>query len=309
MDLNLLRVFDALLEERSVTRAGARLGLTQSAVSHALTRLRHQLDDQLFVRRSWGMAPTAKAVEIGPAVHTALAQLQAALLPSTFEPSEAEGRFTIATGVYAGTVLIPPLAAVLAARAPGMDLTVVGPGGSVVEQLDDWRADFVVWVDEPMPPRVVKSPLMRESLVWAVRADHPILGAPVSLESLASVQQVAIAARRPAAEGRNDAAAESSWEGLRPFEEALAQRGLKQRTPVRVADVYSAIAVAAGSDMAALIPRRLGRIIERQGAIRLIEPPHPTPDLNLSVVMLREREAEPAMAWMRDLLSEVGGRA
>src|ERR1044072_1482793 len=108
IDLNLLRIFDALMEEQNVTRAGARLGLTQSAVSHALSRLRHHFGDPLFVRRPDGMAPTARAFEIGPGVHAALAQLQPAILPSQFEPAAADNRFTIAAGAYGCAILVPP---------------------------------------------------------------------------------------------------------------------------------------------------------------------------------------------------------
>src|SRR6516162_11754250 len=93
LDLNLLRVFDALIEERSVTRAGARLGLTQSAVSHALNRLRYVLEDDLFVRGPAGMQPTPRAVEMGPQVHAALNQLQAALALLDFHALTTERRF------------------------------------------------------------------------------------------------------------------------------------------------------------------------------------------------------------------------
>src|SRR6185295_150773 len=87
VDLNLLRVFDALLEEGSVTRAGARLGLSQSAVSHSLNRLRALLGDELFLRTSNGVRPTQRASEIGPEVHAALRQLQSALSIKTFDPA------------------------------------------------------------------------------------------------------------------------------------------------------------------------------------------------------------------------------
>src|SRR5579863_2087615 len=92
LDLNLLRVFDVLLEERSVTRAGGRLGLTQSAVSHALNRLRYHLDDELFQRHAQGMQPTRRALEIGPSLHAALAQLQTALAPADFHPAVSDHR-------------------------------------------------------------------------------------------------------------------------------------------------------------------------------------------------------------------------
>src|SRR6201990_3483832 len=98
LDLNLLRVFDVLLEERSVTRAGARLGLTQSAVSHALNRLRYTLEDDLFVRGPAGMQPTPRAVEMGPQVHAALNQLASALAPSDFHALTTERRFTVVAG-------------------------------------------------------------------------------------------------------------------------------------------------------------------------------------------------------------------
>src|SRR3954451_10985148 len=101
VDLNLLRVFDVMLEERSVTRAGARLGLTQSAVSHALNRLRYALSDDLFVRGPSGMQPTPRALEMGPQVHAAFVQLQAALAPADFSPATSERRFALAAGTYA----------------------------------------------------------------------------------------------------------------------------------------------------------------------------------------------------------------
>ena len=109
-DLNLLRVFDVLLEERSVTRAGARLGLSQSAVSHALNRLRHALNDELFVRGPSGMLPTPRAAEIGVRIHGAMGQLQAALAPAEFHPQTSTRKFAIAAGGYAAAVLAPPLA-------------------------------------------------------------------------------------------------------------------------------------------------------------------------------------------------------
>src|ERR1700739_2974789 len=108
LDLNLLRVFDVMLEERSVTRAGARLGLTQSAVSHALNRLRYALGDELFVRGTNGMLPTPRAIELCPLRHAALVQLQAAIAPADFSPATSERRFVMVAGSYACAVLAPP---------------------------------------------------------------------------------------------------------------------------------------------------------------------------------------------------------
>src|SRR5690349_24552218 len=95
LDLNLLRVFEALMEEGSATRAGARLGLTQSAISHALNRLRYVLKDELFVRSPDGMQPTDRAAEIAPRLRQGLMQLQLALAPIEFAPERSDRRFTV----------------------------------------------------------------------------------------------------------------------------------------------------------------------------------------------------------------------
>ena len=306
IDLNLLRVFDALLEEQSVTRAGARLGLTQSAVSHALTRLRHVFGDPLFVRAPSGMQPTPRALEVGPGVHAALAQLQTAMQPSEFDPATAERRFTLAAGAYGCAILLPELVARLAEKAPGVELTVVQPALDIVEQLELRRADFAFWVADNTPEHVKYKPLLTETMVWAVRAGHPALKERWHpLDMLASLTHAVIAPRRPMNELRGSVA-EASWQGLRPFEDALAARNLTQKIGVTVPDIYSAMAVVARSDMAALIPRRLGLISQRVGLLELIEPPHASVEFEMSLLILQERLNEPAVAWMAKQLIEVG---
>src|SRR2546423_3173705 len=123
LDLNLLRVFEALMQERSATRAGERLGLTQSAISHALNRLRYVLQDELFVRGPDGMQPTERAAEIAPRLRQGLLQLQLALAPADFVPERSDRRFTITCTEYGGAALIPGLIARLRAEAPKPSLT------------------------------------------------------------------------------------------------------------------------------------------------------------------------------------------
>src|ERR1700752_4936501 len=118
LDLNLLRVFHALAEEGSVTRAGARLGLSQSAVSHALNRLRYALHDELFVRGPAGMRPTPRALEIAPRLQEGWRHLQLAVAPAEFVPAETRRRFTIAAGAYTSTVLMPSVIAMIRDVAP-----------------------------------------------------------------------------------------------------------------------------------------------------------------------------------------------
>src|SRR3982074_1637000 len=108
-DLNLLIVFDAVMQERSVTRAGNRIGLSQPAMSHALNRLRHMLKDELFVRTPDGMIPTPRAELLAQPLRNALNEMQLALEPAAFEPARADRHFTVAVNNYAAVVLAAPL--------------------------------------------------------------------------------------------------------------------------------------------------------------------------------------------------------
>src|SRR6202162_4904575 len=108
-DLNLLIVFDAVMQERSVTRAGGRIGLSQPAVSHALGRLRYMLKDELFVRTPEGMAPPPRAEQLAEPLRRALNDMQLALEPETFVPTEASRQFVIAVNNYAAVILASPL--------------------------------------------------------------------------------------------------------------------------------------------------------------------------------------------------------
>lgn len=313
-DLNLLRVFDVLLEERSVTRTGVRLGLSQSAVSHALNRLRYTLNDELFVRGPAGMHPTPRAVEMGPQVHAALNQLQAALAPSDFHPATSERRFAVVTGAYAGAILAPPLAGRLAQVAPRSELIIAELAIDVLERLDARRVDFLVGSVLAAPERFARETILTETLVWVVRTGHPMFQGPsIALETLVATPHVVIARNMPGLieEGgeRRPFVSRASWEDAGAFEAALAARGLTRRVGVSVPDTYTALAVTSRTDMATLIPRRLALLSAQGGRVQLIEPPYESPSVDVSLLYLKERLAEPAMVWMRDLIRTVAAAA
>jgi DNA-binding transcriptional LysR family regulator len=309
-DLNLLRVFDVLLEERSVTRTGARLGLTQSAVSHALNRLRYMLNDELFVRGSTGMQPTPRAVEMGPQVHAALNQLAAALAPSDFDPATSERRFAVMSGAYASAILAPPLASRLAGAAPRAELMIAELAPNVLERMDARRVDFMVGSVLAAPERFARETLLAEELVWVVRKGHPAFQDPhIDLATIVSTPHVVIARTLPGvtADGseRRAFVGRASWEDAGAFEAALAARGLTRQVGVSVPDTYTALAVASRTDMATLIPRRLALLSAQGGRVQLIDPPYESPSVDISLLYLRERLAEPAIAWMLDQIRTV----
>jgi len=308
LDLNLLRVLDVMLEERSVTRAGARLGLTQSAVSHALNRLRYAVNDELFVRGPNGMQPTPRALEMGPRVHAALSQLQTAIAPADFAPVTSERRFVVASGSYACAVLAPPLVSRMAELAPLAELAIGQYGFDVFDRVDAHRVDFVIGGVVSAPPRFVREVIAQERLAWLVRADHPLAKLEkVELEDLVSAPHVVISGAGVADDipERRGLVIRASWEDAGAFETALAARGLTRRVGVSVPDSYSAIAVVARSEMVTLIPRRLAQLSAASGRLKLIEPPYPSTPVDIGLIYLKERLAEPAIAWMRDLIRSV----
>lgn len=308
LDLNLLRVLDVMLEERSVTRAGARLGLTQSAVSHALNRLRYALNDELFVRGPSGMQPTPRAVEMGPRVHAALTQLQTAIAPADFAAATSERRFVVASGSYACAVLAPPLVSRMAELAPLAELAIGQYGFDVFDRVDAHRVDFVIGGVVSAPPRFVREVIAQERLAWLVRSDHPLAQLDkVELEDLVSAPHVVISGAGLADEipERRGLVIRASWEDAGAFETALASRGLARRVGVSVPDSYSAIAVVARSEMVTLIPRRLAQLSAASGRLKLIDPPYPSAPVDIGLIYLKERLAEPAIAWMRDLIRSV----
>lgn len=306
-DLNLLRIFDALLEERSVTRAGVRVGLSQSAVSHALNRLRHMLNDELFVRGPSGMRPTPRALELAEAVHGPLAQLQAALQPSAFNPATSERRFNLVAGAYGAAVLAPMLVGRLAELAPRVELVVSGYGATLIELLDTRSADFAVAGVIEAPDRFGFDPLVSEDLVWAVSSSAPLAQlSRISLEDLANVDHISIA-RQPAVDeaAARGLVSRASWEDEGAFGRALVGAGLVRRVAVTVPDTSTALAVASRSEMAALVPRRIAGAWAAAGILKLIDPPYESPPVEIGVLFRKDRLQDPAFAWFRELILEV----
>jgi DNA-binding transcriptional LysR family regulator len=310
LDLNLLRVFDALLDERSVTRAGDRLGLSQSAVSHALGRLRLMLDDELFARRSTGMEPTPRALEIGPALHTALLQMQMALAPAGFDPATTERRFSIAAGPYGCAVLIPSVVRTLQETAPGATLRIAAYGPGTVEDLDTGRVDAALMGAEAPARRFRFQSLFTETLVWIVRSGHALTQGALTLQRLVDIPHILVAgfedpfdAEAPAGPG---VAYRRAWDRQEPYATELSRRPSARKVAVVAPDSISALAIAIRSDMAALVPRRLALGAGAVGRVVILPALQPPATLEVGAVFREDRLVDPAVAWLARVLAEAG---
>jgi DNA-binding transcriptional LysR family regulator len=194
IDLNLLVVFDAIMRERSVTRAGHGLGLSQPAMSHALTRLRHMLKDELFVRSPNGMMPTPRAEQLATPVRIALSGLQQSLEPVQFEPPKATRTFHIAVDNYSAIVLVAPIAARIAKTAPGVTLDF-RPSGTlnILELLDRSELDLAIGPVGVQGERFSLKRLLQDQFVVVLRKDHPAAKEQrLSTEKLANLSQLEI---------------------------------------------------------------------------------------------------------------------
>jgi DNA-binding transcriptional LysR family regulator len=312
LDLNLLRVFDALAEEGSVTRAGARLGLTQSAISHALGRLRYALRDDLFVRGPNGMRPTARAQEIAPRLREGLHRLQLALAPVVFDPAVAQSRFTVAASGYVCTVLMPKVIAELRQDAPGVELRLQSPGRSLGEDLQTGRIDLAIGSFGRVDARFDREILFHEMRIWVMRAGHPAAAGPLTLQSLGAVPHVimAMGEEEHAVDGR---VLEGGIERRvilddRDAFEALAAGGAQRISGVTVQDAHSALAIVSHSDMAALVPRRTASAFAAHYGIALFDPPYPTETLVIEALWRRDLGDSPSMDWLRARLRSAASR-
>jgi DNA-binding transcriptional LysR family regulator len=311
LDLNLLRVFDALVEERSVTRAGERLGLTQSAISHALSRLRYVLDDDLFVRGAEGMHPTRRAAEIAPRLRQGLLQLQLALTPADFVPHETSRRFTIICGEYVGAILVPALVARLREVAPRAEIRIRPSNMGVAEPLLAGRADLAIGSFRRVPEWFAVEPLFEETRVWVLSERHPAAWLELTLERLAELPHIRITAIGEDEQAVAGYVVDHGLERLVLRSEvgllqgALAARGLTRVIGLTTPHFLAALAVVSHSDMAAPLPRRLAAAFAGTYRLKLFEPPYSSPPFEIMALSHREHGSEPAILWLRDIVHQV----
>jgi DNA-binding transcriptional LysR family regulator len=311
LDLNLLRVFDALIEERSVTRAGERLGLTQSAISHALSRLRYVLDDELFVRGPEGMRPTRRAAEIAPRLRQGLLQLQLALTPADFVPEQTTRRFTIICGEYVGAVFVPALVARLREAAPLAQIRIRPSNMGVAEALLAGRADLAIGSFRRVPEWFACEPLFEETRVWVVSDRYPAAWQELTLERLAALPHLIISATGEDEQAVAGYVVDHGLERLVMRSEvgllqgALAARGLSRAVGLTTPHFLPALAVLSRSDMAAPLPRRLAIAFAGAYRLRLFEPPYTSPPFEIMALSHREHGNEPAILWLRDIVRHV----
>ncbi|WNJ91566.1 LysR family transcriptional regulator [Bosea sp. 685] len=293
IDLNLLVAFEALLEERHVTRAGQRIGLAQPSMSSALSRLRLLFKDDILVRTAGGMRPTAKALALAPAISEALTLLRTTLGPQKgFDAATSRHRFTLAVTDYGDLVVVPALVAALRREAPGVDLTVrpIIDAADALASLERGEIDAMIGGHLPSSPRCLRSRLFEEHFV-CVR-DGGASPGPIDAAGYLARPHVLFSA----VGGDGSAGA---------VDQVLAARGLRRRVAVTLPHVVAVPFAVAGSDLIATMAARIaGRFAASAGVA--IEPvPYPVASFDIDLVLRRDGESEPATAWLSRMIRRV----
>jgi len=299
-DLNLLRVFDALMRERSVTRAGEQIGLSQPAVSSALNRLRALLDDQLLVRRGAEMIPTPRAEAMAPAVREALAQVEHALAgDAAFDPATAERTYTVLGSDFFSTLLVPRLAGQLARRAPKARLRMVDTAYGDIERL---LAEDVI--DIALEPRAAMAEWVSTQLLFvsdfkmaAARGHAALAGMPgggaVSMEVYCALRHVI-------------RATDGTLSGL--LDDALASQGRERRVVMALPNFQGVAVAVSQGDLVAALPREFADAVAASLDLELYELPIQSPRPEICMYWHRRHDNNPAHRWLREQVAELAAQ-
>ena len=299
-DLNLLRTFDALMRERSVTRAGEQIGLSQPAVSAALGRLRALLDDQLFVRRGAEMAPTPRAEALAPTVRDALAGLERALQGDrAFDPAAAQRSFTLLGADFVSMLVMPPLFALTAAQAPGVRLRLVDTAWGEVERLfQDDAIDLAI--ERP-----------GHASEWI--AGEMLFRSPFAIIAARDREDIAAAGVRPGQVLPLDLFCDLP-QALRSVDgsisghvdDALAEVG-RARQVVLALPHFSAVALAVAQSprLIAALPAQFAQAVAPTLGLDIFEAPVDVQVPEIQMYWHRRHDKNPAHAWLRDQVRRV----
>lgn len=298
-DLNLLRVFDALMRERSVTRAGDRIALSQPAVSAALNRLRIALDDQLFVRRGTEMAPTPRAESLAEPVREALRAIERSLFGvQRFEPLQAQATFTLLGADFFSTLVMPELAARVRIEAPGVTLRFLDSArGDVDRLLAEDVLDLALERPLSTPDWVSSAPLFESPFaIIAAAGNHRLsevgAGTAVPLDLFCEIPQAL-------------RSIDGSLSGL--MDESLAAAGAKRKVVLALPHFHAVAMAVARSDLIAAVPRQFAQAVATDLNLAVYDPPTATPAPEIRMYWHSRHDAHPAHAWLRaKVLAMVG---
>jgi DNA-binding transcriptional LysR family regulator len=288
VDLNLLKAFDAILTEGTVTGAGARIGLSQPAMSAALVRLRDLFNDRLFVRTPGGMEPTARARELAGPIQHALGEIEDALRNSPeFDPARARRTFVVGMTEYAEIALVEKLTERLRQQSDSIDLRLRSIAKvEYLELLDEGGIDAFVGHADGVPPRFLSASLLKDPLLLLARRGHPIFKTPITMEDLVKWPQILVS---PTGEARG------------AVDPILKRHGVERRVAMTVGTYLGVPLALQNSDLTSNVPQQIAARLSK--VLPLRSAPLPFRHVVASKLVWHSRnEADQAQIWLRRLI-------
>lgn len=289
-DLNLLRVFDALMRDRSVSRAAIHMNLTQPAISHALGRLRALFDDPLFIRSPGGMQPTAFSEHISAQVAGVLRDVDMILSPvEAFDAPRSNRRFVIGTTDYASYVVMPALARQMEHQAPNIELQGRHARGNAAHSMIEKNEIQLAVGGFPPNPRgyILSSRLTTERFVCTARLGHPVLTHRLTLEAYLAQSHLVI---EPLGEP-------SLVDAL------LSRHRAARRINMRIAHFLAAPAILEQTNLIATIPERVARPMAERFGLAVRETPFDFGEFEISQIWHRRLDLDPGLIWLREQIA------
>ncbi|MFZ6871541.1 LysR family transcriptional regulator [Undibacterium sp. Di27W] len=299
LDLNLLRVFDAVMIEQNLTRAADKLAMTQPAVSNALKRLRYSLGDELLIRTAYGVKPTPRAETLWPAIRQALSSLESAIAPSSFDVSKAQTTFRMAMADATAALWMPTLVRAIEKEAPGVNarmvpLTTREPRPMLMRGDIDIAIGFFPGVVAQLTggQGAANSAIRHERLysghyVCVMRQDHPLANSKLTLDDYCNAKHLLVSFSGRA-------------HGL--VDEALSQMGRERRILLTVNQFFTGGRVVANSDLLTVLPRHLISATGMTEALIWKELPFNMPDVHIDMLWHERDSRNPAHQWLRQNL-------
>jgi len=288
VDLGLLTTLQALIEERSITRAAERMHLSQPAMSRAFDRLQELFNDELLVRTRQGYEPTLRALHLYAEIERLLPSLEGLLRGDDFDPATATDTFRIAATDYATSVVFPSFMARLKTHAPHVALEVFPFTETVFRRLETNALDLALWVNNA-PNELRSQVLFHDRFMCLVRTGHPIGKDKLTLERYLSYPHASVTL----AEGR---------QGI--IDDILDENGLQRRVQLKIPYFASAAWTIEHSDMVLTVPRRLAKRLAKIARIRSIEPPIELAEFRYIQVWHPRMDSDPAHLWLRRMFAE-----
>jgi DNA-binding transcriptional LysR family regulator len=291
IDLNLLPPLEAALRTRSVSEAAAEVGLSQPAMSRALARLRHLLDDPLMVRAGRRMVRTPRGDALYPLVARALVGLRPVFAPQRFDPASAERRVVIAGSDLHAILLLPDLTRRVACEAPGITLAMESYGSDPARRMLEGEVDLIFATSAtPLPTGALSAVVGGDRLALVTRRGHALADGPVTMEAYASADHATVSIL---------------GDGASEVDARLAACGLSRHVAVMTPHFMAALAIVAGTDLVTTISQAFASRFAEPLGLAMRPAPFGEAPFELSLVWAGFKDADPALSWLRTLISDV----